>query len=174
MKNRFTPVTGLLLTLNILLLFSVTNALAEDKIVVGYVEKVKIYPGKLYFHAKLDTGARNSSINAENIEEFEKDGEDWVRFDIVNRNNKRITLELPQVREAKIKRHFGEKQYRPVIELGICLGGIYKEVDVSLVDREGFLYELLIGRSYLRNDFLVDPGKSYTKLPSCKPGKKKE
>lgn len=151
-----------------LLCITGSQVFANDKTIAGYVEKVKIYPGKLLFHAKLDTGARNSSINAENIEEYTNDGEDWVRFDVVNRNKRRITLEMPLVREAKIKRHFGKKQHRPVVKLGICLGSTFKEVDVSLVDRQGFLYEMLIGRSYLKHDFLIDPSKSYTKTPSCK------
>lgn len=159
---------GTLLTTILLLWITGNHAIANDKTIVGYVEKVKVYPGKLFFHAKLDTGARNSSINAENIEEYTNNGEDWVRFDVVNRNNKRITLEMPLVREAKIKRHFGKKQHRPVVKLGICLGSTFKEVDVSLVNRQGFLYELLIGRSYLKHDFLIDPSKSYTKSPSCK------
>lgn len=157
----------------LLLCITGSNAIANDKTTVGYVEKVKIFPGKLVFHAKLDTGARNSSINAENIEEYTNDGEDWVRFDVVNRNKRRITLEMPLVREARIKRHFGKKQHRPVVKLGICLGSTFKEVDVSLVNREGFLYELLIGRSYLKHDFLIDPSESYTKSPSCKTVNKK-
>lgn len=174
MRKTIFVISSLLLSIGILTCLSIQYVNADDKIVVGYVEKVRIYPGKLYFHAKLDTGARNSSINAENIEEFEKDGTEWVRFDVVNHDKKRITLELPLVREATIKRHFGNEQYRPVVVLGICLGGMYKEVEVSLIDRKGFIYELLIGRSYLRHNFLIDPAKSYTKLPSCKPGKKKE
>ena len=166
------PISRLLITILFLCITS-DKVFANDKTIVGYVEKVKIYPGKLFLHAKLDTGARHSSVNAKNIEEFKNGEEDWVRFDIVNRNKKRVTLEMPLVREARIKRHFGKKQHRPVVRLGICLGKTLKEVDVSLVDRQGFLYELLIGRSYLKHDFLIDPAKSYTKSASCKVTKKK-
>ena len=140
---------------------------AEEKDIVGWVEKVKVYPADLMFIAKLDTGARSSSINAKNIEEFERNGELWVRFDVVNRKGTRKTVELPQIREAKIKRHFGKRQHRPVVLLGVCLGKTYQETQVSLVDREGFLYPLLIGRSFIKNAFIVDPSLQYTTQPHC-------
>ena len=60
-----------------------------------------------------------------------------------------------------------------MVKLGICLGTIYREEEVTLVDRSGFNYQLLIGRNFTRDDFLVDPGKTFTTSPSCKqaPGK---
>ena len=45
---------------------------------------------------------------------------------------------------------------RPVVAIKICLGSTVKEVEVNLVDRSGFGYPILIGRSFLAGDFLVD------------------
>jgi len=86
--------------------------------------------------------------------EFERDGQTWVRFDVVNKKEERATIELPLLRQATIKRHFGKRQYRHVVMLGICLGSVYKETQVTLVDREGFLYDMLLGRSFLKGDFI--------------------
>ena len=140
---------------------------ATEKQVVGWAEKVRIYPGNLVFHAKMDTGAKHSSINAKNIKYFERDGESWVRFDVVNRNRRKITLERPVFRDVTIKRHFNKTQDRPVVLLGVCLGKLYKEVQVNLVDRAGFIYEMLIGRSFMKKDILVNPSAQYTLRPKC-------
>lgn len=142
--------------------------LAKDKKQVGWIEKTRVYPGELLFTAKMDTGARTSSINTQNIVEFERDGQAWVRFEIINNKQVSTNLELPLVREATIKRHFGKKQSRYVVMLGICLGNVYKETEVTLVDRKGFLYALLIGRSFLKNDFLIDTAQQFTVKPVCR------
>ena len=134
---------------------------------VGWVEMVRINPGKMLFVAKLDTGSKSASINARNIEYFDKDGQPWVRFDVVNRLKRTMTLEQPQVREVTIKEHAGEKRQRPIVLLGICIGKTYLETPVSLVDRTGFLYPLLVGRDYLAGHFAIDPARKFTAKPLC-------
>jgi hypothetical protein len=52
--------------------------------------------------------------------------------------------------------------------MGICIGDQYGETDVSLVDRSGFNYSLLIGRKYLKDKFIVDPGETFMSSPQCK------
>ena len=134
---------------------------------VGWVEMVRINPGKMLFVAKLDTGSKSASINAHNIEYFDKDGQPWVRFEVINRLKRTMTLELPQVREVIIKGYEGERDQRPVVMLGICMGKTYTETLVSLVDRTGFLYPLLVGRNYLGGRFAVDPAQKFTAKPRC-------
>ena len=74
----------------LLLLFSANYSLAEknkkqtfkkiplEKGIFGWIEKVKIHPGKILLHAKLDSGADHSSLSAMNIKEFKKKGKNWV------------------------------------------------------------------------------------------------
>lgn len=143
-------------------------AFAGDKRIIGWVENAVIYPGAYEFHAKMDTGARHSSIHATDIVEFERDDQTWVRFKILDKKQVQSTMELPLVREVTIKRHFGRKQHRHVVMLGICLGKVYKQTEATLVDREGFIYELLIGRSFLKKDFIVNVSEQYTSKPRCK------
>ncbi|MGQ0594549.1 MAG: ATP-dependent zinc protease family protein [Gammaproteobacteria bacterium] len=135
--------------------------------VVGWVERVKIYPGEMILEAKLDTGAKRSSIDARDIETFERKGVTWVRFRIVNRDGNKLALERPLVRETKIQRHFGKRQRRPVVKLGVCVGDLYREVQVSLVTRKGFIYPMLIGRMFMKKQLLVDPALRYTVAPKC-------
>jgi len=141
--------------------------LCRDKQVVGWLEEVKIYPGNLILKAKLDTGAKNCSLNAQNIVEFERDGEKWVRFEIVRHSGDYVTLEGKVLRLAKIKMREGEPQKRIVVSLGICLGSLFKEAEVNLTNRSHFNYPMLIGRTFIENDFIIDPSLKYSVKPNC-------
>ncbi len=140
---------------------------SADKMIAGWLEMVRIYPGNLNVKAKLDSGAKTSSLNAAAIEEFERDAEKWVRFQVSDHKGKIIILEKKISRIAKIKLRNKRLQKRPVIILGICLGEIYKEVEVNLVDRSYFNYQMLLGRSFLAGALLVDSASKYTTKPAC-------
>ena len=146
----------------------------DKKVTIGWIEKVRIFPGDLVMDAKIDTGADNSSINALNQEEFTKDGKKWIKFTLTNKSDKPITIELPIVRIAKIKRRKTKTRLlRPVVLLGLCVAGVYREVEVNLADRDRFKYQLLIGRSFMRDRVLVDPSAKYTAEPICQEAPKK-
>ncbi len=140
---------------------------AQGKSIVGWVEKVRFYPGDLVVHAKLDTGAKTSSLNASQVTEFERRRERWVRFEVVNRDGDRATLERKVVRIAKIKRPAEKSQERLVILLGICLGNIHKEAEVNLAERTGLTYQMLIGRNFMEGHLIVDSSLTYTTEPHC-------
>lgn len=146
----------------------VASVLPHERKVVGLIERVKIHPGNLVIHAKFDTGARNSSLHATNITKFKRKGEKWIRFDVMNRSGEKVTLERKMERSVSIKRKKGEARKRMVIRLGICLGDLYKEVEVNLEDRRKFAHRMLIGRSFMLGDINVDPSTSYTIEPNCK------
>ena len=145
----------------------VAAAQASTPPVAGWVERALLFPGGVMIHAKLDTGAETTSINAADNEFFKRAGKRWVRFSLTNRRERTMTLERPVVRVATIRRFFGRRQERPVIELDICLGSVRKTVEVSLVDRTGLDYQLLIGRNFLAHDLLVDSGSTYRLPPVC-------
>jgi hypothetical protein len=135
---------------------------APARVVLGWMEYARVESMNMRFKAKLDTGADNSSINVARIEEFTRDGKPWVRFVIVNEENKEVELEKEVVRTALIRRHGGESQPRYVVQMKITLGGLSKEVEVNLADRSEFTIPLLIGRSFLAPEILVDSGRAYT------------
>ncbi|MDD2942556.1 MAG: RimK/LysX family protein [bacterium] len=133
----------------------------------GWVEKVAIYPGGVVLDGKLDTGADHCSLHAKKVKKFKRNGKTWVKFKIKNRDGIQQTFELPTYRRARIKSKGGDSQTRHVVRLGLCLGGHYREVDVNLVDRSNFSLPVLIGRSFLAGEALVDSSKTYTTNPSC-------
>ena len=138
------------------------------KEVVGWVENVKIYPGGIRIKAKIDTGAKTSSLSCQCITPVKRNGEDWVSFSVKNSDGDVTMIEKPVLRIAKIRRFFGKSQERFVIKLGICLANVYHEEEVTLMDRSGFNYQMLIGRNFTRGEFLVDPGMTFITRPSCK------
>lgn len=143
-------------------------AAAGEKKVVGWIEKVRIYPGNFLVHAKLDSGAEYSSLDAANLTQFERNGKPWVRFDLTEREGQKITIERPLLRWAPIKRHNQEPQRRPVIKLGVCLGNIYQETEVNLINRQNYQYRMLVGRKFMEGAVIIDPAAKYTLEPECK------
>lgn len=168
MKFRFSILAGVLGTL---LCAPPISALdkpaAMDKQIVGWVERVRLQPGNILLEAKLDSGAEYCSLGATNITEFTRKAEKWVRFDLDDRQGKKVTLEGKLVRQAPIKRHFGKSQRRPVIRLGVCVGNFFRETEVNLVDRTGFIYPMLIGRKFMEGRLVIDPAAQHTVEPTC-------
>lgn len=135
---------------------------------VGWVDNVKIYPGGIQIHARMDSGAKTSSLRPDDSRTFERDGETWIRVDVFDKKGRKHAFERPVVRFARIKRHTGTPERRPVIRLGICVGDVYKEVEATIGRRSEFNYPLLVGRNFLAGSFLIDSAHTYTTKPSCK------
>lgn len=140
---------------------------AADRFVVGYLERVVIYPHDFLVYAKMDTGARTASINAKDIEYFSKDGKAMVRFSVTNRDNRTVVFSEPIIRHARIRDIGHRAQVRPVILLGLCVGSVYRVTEVNLSDRKGFNFQLLVGRQFMRQRIIVDPARTYTTEPNC-------
>lgn len=138
-----------------------------NKAIIGNFEKVAIMPTSISFKAKIDTGAKNSSMHATDIEYFFLNKKEHIRFKTQNLQNETRSIELPVERIAKIKRHGGSSQKRPVVLLGICLGSVYKRIEVTLTDRSKFKARFLIGVSFIEDSFVVDVSQNYTQKPSC-------
>ena len=136
-------------------------------VVLGWVERALVFPVGLEFRAKLDSGARTSSVHTTRIREFRRNGRTWVDFTIDNGAGETANLELPVARFVRIREHGGSYQRRPVVKMDICVDSVYKQAEVNLVDRGGFLYPLLIGRTYLNGDILVDSGVTKTRDLAC-------
>jgi len=133
-----------------------------DQIIIGAVEEVQLPDYKISLNSRIDTGATTTSINAQNIKKFERDGKKWVKFEIHNETGKLVALEKPVFRTVNIKRHGSESQARYVVKLKLKLGTIDMASEVTLTDRSKFTYPLLIGRSFLTDMAIVDVSKEFT------------
>jgi len=79
---------------------SSSQVAAQSKDIVGRVEKVRVYPGDLLLHAKLDTGAKHCSLHAPRMTKFVKSDKPWVRFTVKDREGQEFTIERKIVRTA--------------------------------------------------------------------------
>ena len=151
----------------IMMLFSAPLA-ARDLPVIGWLENVLIEGGKLEFEAKIDTGADISSVNAQSVHQYTRDGEDWLKVRLVNKEGKSVTLDKKLVRYAIIKRKQAEPVRRPVINLSLCVGHIERSVEVNLAKRNNYKYKMLIGRNYLRDSYLASSSNVFSTKPLCR------
>ena len=145
----------------------------DRKTVLGWLEHIRIMPGRTLLRAKLDSGARTSTIHAEDIEYGEHDGETFVKFSILKDHDdpesERSYYELPLRKHVNIKlRYTPERDERPVVMLDICLAGIVYQVPFSLTERSDFNYPVLLGREFIQDHFLIDPSQTYTHRTRCR------
>ena len=117
---------------------------------------------KSAFIARVDTGATTSSIDVQNLKRFERDGEKWVAFDIVNNtSDERYHFERPILKKVKIKR-IEQEEHRVKVMLDIKIGGQKVKTEFTLAERSDFEYQGLIGRSLLSGRYIVDTSLSHT------------
>lgn len=120
--------------------------------------------GVEHIKAKLDTGARSSSLHAFDLEEFERDGASWVRFSVhpwQESAEDAQTVELPVHDRRTIRSSTGHAQQRYVVTMNLRLLDQTFPAEVTLARRDAMGFRLLVGREALRRGFVVDSGRSY-------------
>jgi hypothetical protein len=119
--------------------------------------------------AKVDTGARSSSIHAFDVEIFRVHGRSRVRFKVApskKDEGKTARCDAPLHDMRWIKSSNGTRELRPVIRTRAVLGAERWIIDVTLTSRELMGFRMLLGREAVRRRFVIDPGRSYlTKRP---------
>jgi hypothetical protein len=114
--------------------------------------------------AKLDTGARTSSLCVLSLQTFERAGGVHLRFLVRarRRGGEPVACEAPAVDRRPVTDSGGHTSERWFIRTDILLGTQRFEADINLTDRRAMLFPLLLGRAALNGRFLVDPALSYT------------
>ncbi|CBL44964.1 Hypothetical protein HDN1F_13810 [gamma proteobacterium HdN1] len=132
--------------------------------ILGWVEFVTLLPADhkhgVIAKAKLDTGAKTSSLQADDIEIFTRGGKKWVRFTYHRRRaraefgmpgipHQKHVFEAPLKRMVRIKQHTVDFVERPAIDMEIHIGGNTFLTEFTLTDRSAFNYPVLLGRRFL-------------------------
>ncbi|WP_413285422.1 ATP-dependent zinc protease [Vibrio sp. MA40-2] len=133
---------------------------SHDLIKAGYIENATVEG--LSFPVKLDTGADVSSMHAQNIKLYKKDGVDMVDFVYENEQGDKQSFTRKVVRMMTIKAKDGEKaNFRPVVKMDVQIGDIKEQVKVNLQDRSRFKYSMIIGKNFLRHGVVVTSDKRF-------------
>lgn len=143
----------------------------DDKQVVGSIEKVMLSPPGMLFEARIDTGADSSSLDARDMQVFERDGHRWVRFSLVNREtDELIEIERRIIRRVRIlQSSAAEPERRPVVVLGLTIGEITQNAEFTLSDRSHLSFPVLIGRNVLQDVMIVDVSRTNIAPPRTSP-----
>jgi hypothetical protein len=110
--------------------------------------------------AKIDTGARTSAIDVADIEEL---GQSRVRFHVVmsrQHRDRRVAIEARVKRRTCVRSSLGHVEPRLIIEATLRIGPVLKRVELGLVCRKRLRCRMLLGRTALDSDFLVDSGRT--------------
>lgn len=130
--------------------------------IIGAVEPIYFLPMKGAFLARIDTGAQGSSVDVENLQEFEREGKKWVSFDLINqRTGEKHHYEKRFYKQVTIKRA-EDSEERPVVLMTVKIGKEKLTVPFSLADRSKFEYQALVGRNILKGRAIVDVSVSKT------------
>ncbi len=134
----------------------------ERRDVIGWREWVALPElGVSRVRAKIDTGARSSSLHAYHMERFEIEGVQMVRFR-PEPGKTSASVEVPVIAERTVRNPGGRQEIRPVINTRLRWNGRLWRIELNLTRRDEMGFRMLLGRQALRNRrILIDPGRSF-------------
>jgi len=132
--------------------------------VIGWRERVDLPDWGIYgLLAKADTGAKSSAIDVRQLTVLPGD---QVRFEVAlskkgGKGKRTEAITAPIHRRVKIRSSNGQAAERILVLATIEIGRVRKEIEIGLVSRRTMICRLLLGRTALGDDFLVDPTNTY-------------
>jgi len=140
----------------------VTNN-APDIQRVGAVEKVRFDSLGMVLDARVDTGIATAVLGVTELVEFERNGENWVRFQLQGSLDETPQeVELRSVRRQAMQLRNGQTSVRrPVVTLPVTLGQVSQMAEFILDERKNREFVVLMGKTVLRDVMLVDVSRNY-------------
>lgn len=114
--------------------------------------------------AKVDTGARTSALHAFMLESFRSEGREKIRFGIhplQKRSEPALFCEAEVLDRRIVSDSGGHREERYVIETPLRIGEHQWSIELTLTNRDTMLFRMLLGRTAMKDRFLVDPAQSY-------------
>jgi hypothetical protein len=142
-----------------------TRRVVKPKPLIGWREWVvltELAPTPL--KAKIDTGARTSTLHAFDLSIEMRDAQAWATFEIhpIQRSRLHSLRVSCKVKSFKqVRSSMGHTETRPVITTPLRIGPSTFDIDVTLTARDAMGFRMLIGRAAVRRRFWVDPGRSF-------------
>ncbi len=141
------------------------NAPSSETVELGWEEWLALPAlGLPAIKAKIDTGARTSALSATHIEPFGSAAHPKIRFTvhpIPGNYELAIPCSAPLKDRRAVTSSNGEAELRYVIETTLNVGGQSWPIEVTLTDRDGMAYHMLLGRMALVDRCVVVPGESH-------------
>jgi len=139
----------------------------DNAVLIGWKEYVALPDlGVVRLKAKVDTGARTSSLHVASIRTLADLGAGSAELEVVLAPDRRhpdrlVTAVVRQLARIQVTDSGGHRHLRPVIETMLVLGPVTKRIRVTLADRSTMLFRMILGRKALEGDFVVDVARKY-------------
>lgn len=114
--------------------------------------------------AKIDSGAKTSVLHTFQIEPFKEGKKDRIRFWVhpLQRNiSKEVQCEADIVDYRMVIDSGGHKEYRYVIQTRLSIEDSLFPIELSLTNRDGMRFRMLLGREAIKAHYLIDVSKAY-------------
>jgi hypothetical protein len=133
------------------------------KLNIGRVDKAD-FPELLLkdIDIKIDSGAYTSSIHCSNIEEITVDGDNLIKFTLLDPehpfyNNKEFTFKNYSSKTVKSSNGIAETRF--MIQTEIIIFNQSFPIYLTLSERKDMKYPILLGRKFLNKKFIIDTAK---------------
>ncbi|HAN75858.1 MAG TPA: ATP-dependent zinc protease [Planktothrix sp. UBA8407] len=136
-----------------------------ELLIIGWREWVSL-PGLGIgeIKAKIDTGARSSSLHAFDIQILDLKGKQRVRFKLhpIQRNTiNTVSAEVDLIEYRTVRNSGGHTELRPVILTDMELMGKQWLIELTLTNRDVMGFRMLLGRQAIKGRFLIDCHQSF-------------
>ncbi len=114
--------------------------------------------------AKVDTGARTSSLHAFDLTIEGEDDAAIARFEIhpeQRSSRSPVAVTWPVAGFRRVRPSTGHAEVRPVVRTSMVIGSHAYPIDITLTSRDAMGFRMLLGRAAIRNRFAVDAGRSF-------------
>ncbi|ASV29886.1 30S ribosomal protein S6--L-glutamate ligase [Maribacter cobaltidurans] len=114
--------------------------------------------------ARVDSGAKTSSIQATNLKIFNKGAQEWVKFEVNPLQENRsiaITCEARLIDRRMVKSSSGISEERLVVRTPVTLGDNTFDIELTLANRDTMEFRMLLGREALTDRYIVNPAINY-------------
>lgn len=136
-----------------------------ERVVLGWREWLALPEmGISRIKAKVDTGARTSSLHCSHLRFFERDGVAMVSFSVPPLQRTiggAVEVSVPLLERRHVRSSNGTHEVRPVIRTRVEVGGKSWPIEVTLTSRNLMGFRMLLGRQALRGKAVVDPQRSF-------------
>jgi hypothetical protein len=133
----------------------------SEKRTVGWREWVALPDlGLPAIEAKVDTGAKTSSLHAFAMDVFEEGGRRRVCFGVHplrDDEDLEVFACADVIDDRVVVSSNGQEEHRVVIRTPLVIGGETWPIEVTLTDRREMSFRMLLGREALRGRLVVDP-----------------
>lgn len=125
---------------------------------IGWKERIDFPEWRLRrVRAKIDTGARSSALGVAHYTLADTPDGPVVEIDLTGlRRTKHKQITVPVLKMVLVKNSGGCSERRPMIEALVRIGPVEKRIRLTLTDRATMRHPMLLGRTTLAGDFVVD------------------